>query len=232
MDPKVEELRKKIADLEKEIGQQNSGDKKKKEIKEKKSFEPLKILYKWSAPSRVFIQRDKTWFLKIAAVALILILLFAFLQDFMIILVICVIVLISFLLGSIPPTDVEHKITNKGVDSIDRLYKWDELKDFWVAEKMGYKIIYISTKARFPSRLVMLTGSKDEEQIVRLLGEKLEYREYEPKQGWLSKMSDGETVDPAGYAHLFKGKARTKIMKIKEERELGKRSLDKTKAAK
>ena len=200
MDPKIAELKKKIDKLEKEI----KGARKNTKAVKKTKFIPLKILYKWQAPTRVFIQRDKPWFLKIAIVALLLILFFAFLQDFVVILVICVVVLISFLLGSIPPRPVEHQILNKGVKSIDTMYKWKELKNFWVAEKSGYKILYITTKFNFPPRIIMLIGRKSELPVVKLLGKHLDYKEYEEKQGFISKLSDGEMINPQNYAHLFK----------------------------
>ncbi|MFC1780482.1 hypothetical protein ACFLY9_02200 [Patescibacteria group bacterium] len=217
MDPKIDDLKKKIADLEKEIGNVKNG--KEKEVrKEPEKFIPLKILFKWSAAERVYVQRDKPWFLKIAVIALLLILFFAFLQDFMVILVICIIVLIAFLLGSIPPRKVEHKISNKGIESIDKLYKWDELKDFWIAEKGGSRILYVTSKLRFPSRLVMLIGIKDEETIVKLLGEKIDYREFEEKQGWITKATDGEMVNPVKYSHLFKGKMKKKVTQKKAKK--------------
>ncbi len=201
MKPEIKKLQKRIEELEKEIAESM---KKKKKPKKRENLIPSKVLYKWQAPERVFKKRDKPWFLKIAIIALLFILFFAFLQDFIAILVICVIVLISFLLGSITPRTVEHQILNKGVKSFDTLYKWDDLDNFQIADKAGYKILYITTKFKFPHRLTMLIGRKSEIPVVKLLGKKLDYREYEEKQGWISKMADGEMVNPEKYSHLFK----------------------------
>jgi hypothetical protein len=216
VDPKIKELKSKIAQLEKEMAETKSKDGKKKPAASKQ-FVPLKVYYKWTSPSRVFIQRDKAWFLKIAIVALLGILFFAFLQDFMVILVICIVVLIAFLLGSVPPRKATHKITNKGIDTINTEYKWDDMKEFWLAEKNGFLLLYINTKLRFPSRLMMIVDKKDEDKVVRLVGQKLEYAEYEKKQGWISKMSDGEMRDPAKYVHLFKSGKNKKQKKSSNE---------------
>src|SRR4030042_3800324 len=115
---RLNELKKKISQLENEIEKVEKKDKDVKVKNVKKGFIAEKILYKWKSPSRVFKKRDKAWFLKIALVALIFILFFAFLMDLIVIVVICVMVLMAFLLGSIPPGVVEHEITNKGVRSM------------------------------------------------------------------------------------------------------------------
>lgn len=196
-DARIKELKQKIEKLEREI-HKTKGE----EVTEKKhvvKFVPLKTLYKWEAPSRIYVERNRLWFLKIAVVALLLILLFAFLQDLMVILVICIAVLVIYLLGSIPPRIALHEINNKGIDSIGQLYKWEDLKDFWVALKLGKKVVYVSTKLRFPSRLVMLVRPKDEPRVVRLLFTFLKYKEFKEKQGWLTKRADGVMIDPERY---------------------------------
>jgi len=200
MDPKIKELRDKINELENEI-KMTRKDKPKSEKME--AYVPEQIFISWQSPARVFIQRDKAWFLKVAIVALLFILFFAFLQDFIVILVVCVTVLISFLLGTIPPHTVTHKITNKGIFSIDQLYKWKELKTFQIAEKSGYKILYVFTNIPLSTRLVILIHRKDEKQIVKLLATYLKYHDTDEKQGWISKMTYGEFIQPDQYHDLL-----------------------------
>ncbi|MBU0976650.1 MAG: hypothetical protein ABIE03_05800 [Patescibacteria group bacterium] len=201
MDPKIEELKRKISELEKKLDGNEIIPKNK--VKPSESFAPTKTFLKWKSPSRVFIQRDKLWYLKVATIALLLILFFAFLQDFIVILVICIIVLIAFLLASIPPEQVSHSITSKGINTIDRLYKWAELKHFRINKKEKYLIVNIKTSLKFPPRLEILIDPKDEEKVVRLVGNRLEYEEVDAKQGWLSKMTDGEVIQPKKYYKLF-----------------------------
>lgn len=207
MDPKIKELQKRIKELEKEMKQtkQTKAGKGKKTLKKvRKRLVPQKVLHSWKAPAIVFIQRKKAWFLKVSIVALLLILFFAFLQDFIVILVICVIVLIAFLLASIPPQEVEHKVTSRGIKSIGDLYKWKDLSKFWVAERYNQKVIYVHTKLRYPSRIVMIVGKKDELKVVKLLLEQLDYKELDKKQGLLSRVSDGEILDQEHYISLLK----------------------------
>lgn len=204
MDDKIEELKKKVAALERELNKDKGKNVENSQRPEREKFVPMKILLAWKAPSRVFVLRDKAWFLKIASLALLFILFFAFLQDFIVILVICIIVLVLFLLASIPPDKVEHEITTKGIKSIGTLYNWKDLRSFFLAEKLGSKIVYIKTKIRFPSQLMMIIKAKDEMKTVKLLMEKLDFEEYKEKQGWLSKISEGEIVIPDKYLKAFK----------------------------
>lgn len=211
MDKKIAELKEEISKLERELEKDKKGEKRKEgqETKEERRV-PLKILYAWKSPSRVFVPRDKVWFLKIATIALLCILFFAFLQDFVVILVICVIVLIAFLLASVPPDKVDHQITTRGIMSIDKMYEWKELRDFWVAKKLGHKILYIRTKLPFPTRLMMLIKGREEIKIIRHLLKYIDFGEYKEKQGWLSKLSEGEMINPDKYLKLFKRKEKAK----------------------
>jgi len=206
MSSNINGLKRRIAELEKQVQVTKSGEETTKREKKQKSFIPLQVLYSWSAPERVFVQRDKPWFLKISAVALFFILVAAFLQDFFIILVICIFVLVVFLLASIPPQKIEHGITNKGIRSFDVLYKWGDLKEFWITKKFGQKVVNVNTKMKFPARLIMLIHKAEEKTIVKLLGDRLDYIAIEEKKGWLSKISDGEVIDPSMYEGLFKRK--------------------------
>jgi len=225
MDRKIEELQKRIQELENKITQ------KEPEKKEKlQDFVKQETLHTWDSPSRVFVKRDKPWFLKVAVVALILILLAAFLQDFFVIIVISIIVLITYLLASIPPGNVHHEITNKGIISIGTLYEWDRLNEFWVSDKYGWKIVYIHTKRRIPARLVLLISRKEENTVVRLIGQYLPYKEFEEKQGWITRISDGIMVNPEHYTHLFKQKEETPFTQSRKEalvKELAKKAQKK-----
>lgn len=202
MDKKEVDLKNKIADLEREIEKVKSGEGKKK-AKKIENLAPQEVLYSWTALSRVFVERDKKWFLVISFFALLLILFFAFLQDIMIILVICTSVLILFLLASIKPGEVNHLISNKGLDSIEEHYKWENLKEFWVSEKFNQKVMHVSTNIHFPSELVLLLGRNDELKVVDLMANFLPYKEYNPKEGWLTKITDGLMVNPEHYYNIL-----------------------------
>jgi len=207
MDREIEKLKKRISELENEIAKdKQTGGNEQSQVEETEAGQPLMVHYKWQSPVRVFVPRDKVWFLKILLVALLLILLFAFLQELVVIVVIAVLVLITFLLATIPPHDVEHEITNKGIRSIGRMYKYKDLREFWAAEKLGQKLIYVSTKIRIPSRLILLVARSDEAQVIKNLSRYLPYSEYREKQSWAARISDGVMVNPKRYKDFLRKK--------------------------
>jgi len=199
LDTKIDDLKKKIADLEKEIDKVKGKEKKPIPLKKKKIV-PTKNFYTWKSPARVFSKKNKVWFLKIALISLLMILFFAILQDFMMILVICVGVLLVFLLASVPPKEAKHIITNKGIKSLGQSFLWEDMKEFWISIKEKRIVLYIQMKEKFPSRLVLiLNNEREEKKVADIIGNYLEYKEYEKKQGWLTKRADGVMQDPRKY---------------------------------
>ncbi|MCL4382338.1 hypothetical protein M1545_00960, partial [Patescibacteria group bacterium] len=87
-------------------------------------------------------------------------------------------------LATIPPEEVEHKITSLGLESVGHFYKWEELVAFWFAEKWGQSLLVVTTKLKFPGRLVILTGIEDKEKIKALLSKNLAFKE-KPEKNWM-----------------------------------------------
>lgn len=206
MDKKIDELRKKIDELEKELARNSKEKRETKTLVVRSDFAPLEVLYKWKSPQRIFIKRDKAWFLKVTIIALLLILLAAFLQDFVVIVVIAVFVLLYFLLATIPPSEVEHEITSRGIRSMGTLYTYNHLHEFWVSERLGQKIVFVKTDMPVPSKLMLLVRRSDERTVVEKLGAFLDYRRFEKKQGWLSKATDGTYISGKRYADILPAK--------------------------
>lgn len=205
---KIDELRKKIEQLEKEIAK----DKEKKNQSLKKSLEsthfiPKEIFYKWKSPIRYFVKRDRPWFVKASVVALTLIIVAAFFQDVMLVLTISVISLLLFLLATVKPDDVTHELSNKGITTMGKFYKWEDLKDFYVCKKYSQKIVFVSTNLKIPGRISFLVNDGTEEKkVVKIIGKFLDYAEIPEKQSWLNRLTEGDIVNPDVYLSLYKKK--------------------------
>lgn len=91
--------------------------------------------------------------------------------------------MLIYVLTTIPPELVEHEITNKGIRSIDALYRWSDLTEFWLSTKQGFRIINIDTTLGFPTRLIILLYSmqtKIQEQIIiEILKSRLVMKDFE-----------------------------------------------------
>ena len=82
------------------------------------------------------------------------------------------IVFLVYILSTIPPQEVENKITTYGIRIEDNLYYWEELGRFWFEEKNGGKVLYIET-IRFPGRIALLILDNSKAVLKKLLSEVL-----------------------------------------------------------
>ena len=114
-------------------------------------------------------------------------------------------VFLWFTHASIPPEIVEHTITNIGIKTFDKLYKWDQIDHYWFSEKEG--IIFLNldiTEQRessdFMRRLSIIINNEDEEEIFFTL---LEYIDYGDKDeisyNSLARIVHGKHMDISKY---------------------------------
>lgn len=143
-----------------------------------------KVILEWESPARVFVKKDdkytRTILLTLLAIGLVLI----FFQQFLLYAVFLALAFVSFVLRTVPPENVDHKITEYGLTSANHSYLWKELKDFWFTNRGGFLILNINTALRFPPRLFMLVGPDNEnvskDLLVATLSPHLSFRELPP----------------------------------------------------
>lgn len=149
----------------------------------------VRELLTWASPSRIFRKRDKKWFTNIAILVLALIVILLFIREFIVISVVLAVAFVYYVLATVAPEEIEHKITTQGVNSAGHTYLWSELTDFWFTKKHDNEILNIGTKLRYPGRLVMLLNGVSQEKVKEVLAPYVPFREV-PKISWLDKMAD------------------------------------------
>ncbi|MCL5675748.1 MAG: hypothetical protein M1120_01325 [Patescibacteria group bacterium] len=149
----------------------------------------IKTVMVWKSASRPFKRRDREYFTTIAAIVFLLAVILLFLKEFLLIGVILAFMFVSYVLATVPPEEVDHKITTEGITTGGKSYLWTELKDFYFVQKWGSKILNINTKFKFPGRLIILLGSEEEKRIKEELGKYLSYRESAPIT-WMDNAAD------------------------------------------
>lgn len=159
---------------------------------EKKVVQNIK-LFQWSAPDRYEFAFDRKAFLILVTVCLVLILLLAVLQHYMLMVSIIALLFLVYVLGTTKPLIVTHKITARGIETYNKLYEWYVLKDFYFTKRNNTFFLIVTTKLNFPGALVFLLDEKDRNPIFVLLQEKLLYKEIR-KQGRLEKLNYGEYI--------------------------------------
>jgi hypothetical protein len=147
----------------------------------------LETLLVWSAPSRLFRKRNKEYFTTILAIAFLFITILVVMREWLLILVIVALVFVNYVMGSVAPERVEHKLTNRGLETGDKKYPWAKLARFWLETKWDQKVLYVDTKLKFPRRLVLLLGETSEQKIKEIMLQYLPLDEPEPT--WMDNAS-------------------------------------------
>jgi len=92
-----------------------------------------------------------------------------FLKDIILIGVILALGFVAYVLATVPPKEVENKITNRGIYSAGHFYPWEQLDSFWISESQGQKVLNLATYLRFPNQVFILLGKTDEKKVKNAL---------------------------------------------------------------
>lgn len=156
------------------------------------SEERSKVLLSWKAPMRPFKKRDKEYYTTIGAIVFLLAVILLFLKEWLLIAVMIALAFVSYVLASVPPGEVEHVLTNKGVKTGGKFYAWGDLQQFWFSQKWGQLMLVIGVKTGFPGRLLLMLGDQDKTGVSKVVGKYLELNRPELTWGdraarWLSR---------------------------------------------
>lgn len=147
------------------------------------------FLLKWTSPSRPFKKRDRDFFTTIGAMAFLIIVILFFMKEWLLIGAILALIFVVYSLNTVPPENIEHTITAKGIISAGHTYEWVSLSEFWFSQKYGHHLLLIQTKLRFPPRLILLTNGESREEIQKILSPHLLYKE-NPDKNWMDNAAD------------------------------------------
>jgi len=114
-----------------------------------------------------------------------------FLKEWFAILAVIAFVFLVFVTGKIPPDEVEHKITTRGIITGGKEFHWEQLGRFWFEEKYGQKILCVENFT-FPRVLIMLVSQPDEKKLKDILSDYLSQET--PPKTWMDKASQWLTT--------------------------------------
>lgn len=164
------------------------------------------LVYKWTAPTRLFLKRDKQWYWTMLLLFLITAVFLLYIREWVLILVVMSILFVLYVSSLVPPENSEHSITTFGIRTLGELYTWDMLKDFWISYRNGREILNVDTNVSSPTRLIMLFSTDDKVPLVNALKQKLKYMEAPRKQGWIARNSEGVYIPLADVESTMIGK--------------------------
>ena len=141
------------------------------------------VFYSWEALARPHKELLNPKMLKtLIVIAVVVSLILALMQEFVLIIAIASMVFISYALSKTAPELVKHELTNYGVSFAGQNYFWQDLKNFYFA-KTGdgsSEILAISSKEVIPGRLFFAFSPVDKEKIQQICAKHLLFLEKEP----------------------------------------------------
>ena len=151
---------------------------------------PPKTLLEWEALERVFKERDRRYFTTVATIIIVLAVILVFIREFLLIGVILSLGFVAYVLATVPPGKVSHKITTHGVWYAGKFYEWGGLLGFFFTEKYHHQVLNIDTKERLPGRLFLLLGEGMTSEAVRkILNSYLSFQE-NPPENFMEKAAE------------------------------------------
>ncbi len=160
--------------------------------------EPMKVLLAWRSASRPFERKDREFYTTAGSIIFLVCVILLFIKEFLFIMAIIAMAFFYYIITSVEPEKVEHRITNKGVFSIDKLYEWAQLGRFWFETKLGQEVVMIENFVSLPPRLMIVLGEQKKEAIQSILEkylimEKPELGQVEKMGAWLQKKVNVES---------------------------------------
>lgn len=164
----------------------------KDDVTDKKVVQKMTI-FEWEVPVRYSFDFNSKTFLSVVGLSMVFILYLAVLGHYGLMGTIIALLFFIYAAGTTAPLNVTHKITTRGIDTMDFLYEWFMLDQFWFTKKNDQYFLLVTTGLRAPAKLIMLVEEKNINSIFVLLQDKLLYMDMR-KQGKLDKMTYGEYI--------------------------------------
>jgi hypothetical protein len=96
-------------------------------------------------------------------------------------------VFLIYVMGTVPPGQITHTITNWGIESEGKAYPWEAFTRYWIQGAGHNRMLVVETLYSWPRHLRFLLGEVDEKQLSAVLNDHLV--EDKPAPNWLDKSS-------------------------------------------
>ncbi len=137
----------------------------------------IKTLMEWVAPARPFRAKDKSYYIVVGIIVVLLSLIAVLASEFLMIGVFLAIAFVVYVLAYVPPNDVKYKISTQGITIGEHFYFWHELDSFWFKERDGHQVVFIQTYFMFPAQLMLVLKEVEPEEVKKLIARFLPFHE-------------------------------------------------------
>lgn len=138
------------------------------------------VLFEWEALERSYKKRDKDFWITAVSILVLVSVILIFIKEFFLIVALLSILFLYYVMATVPPAMIKHKITNWGIYFGEARYSWDTFEKFWFSKSLGSEMVNLGTVLRFPRSISMVIDEKDKEKIKELITKKITLVESSP----------------------------------------------------
>lgn len=150
-----------------------------------------KDLVVWTAPARPFKRRDKQFYVTTISIAGMVCLILFLAEGAMPVILIISLIFLYYVMSTVPPEDIEYKITTRGIKVAGSITEWQSLRRFWFGKRFDSDLLIFETKT-IPNRMELVIKSELKAEAEKNLKEYLVEEEISPSNldkaiDWFSK---------------------------------------------
>lgn len=138
-----------------------------------------KDLFVWRAPARAYQPRTREFYVTLFAIVGLVGLVLFIAEGAMPVVLLIAIVFLFYVLSTVPPEEIEYKITNKGIKIAASKTEWQVMNRFCFTKKGTSDVLLIETFV-LPGRLELVINPGDVEEIRKHVSENVPEEEIKP----------------------------------------------------
>ena len=124
-----------------------------------------KFLFSWEAAERAYQKRDRDFWITAVAILVLVSIILLFIKEFFLVIVLFSVLFLYYVLSTVPPDKISHKISNRGIYFGEVRYPWELLERFWFKQSLSTEVLEFETRLRFPRQITLVIDPKNKEQI-------------------------------------------------------------------
>jgi len=136
-------------------------------------------LVTWTAPARPFKRYGRKFYVSVFSIVGIISIILFIAEGFMPVALLISLVFLFYVLSTVPPEDIEYKVTNKGIKIAGKETPWANIARFWIAQKSGSDVLMFDTFS-FPGRVQLVVGSGLKDKLKKEISAYVPYEEVPP----------------------------------------------------
>lgn len=148
-------------------------------LKENGKNEPEQDLFTWVAPARPFKKRNREFYITTIAIAAVVGFVLFLAEGALPVILIASLVFLFYVMSTVPPDNIEYKITSRGIRFGDKRTDWDKMGRFWFSRRFDNELLIVELFV-LPGRLEMVVNTSDKESIQKEISHYLSHEEIPP----------------------------------------------------